>query len=198
MKKLKLAGAALCLIMAQPLSAQEEKQLHERNIFVFTGRMMDEDIGQSLNVLGGDYEDNYITGLGYQDFFLRARRIDIGYELGAAKRYGDDSTAEIWAGLVARVEDIHLAENLFFSPSIVIGLSHVDAIHAGREERLEEKYEGDASLVFYFSPEIDFKLSPQSRYSFFWRLHHRSGAWRTLGNMKGASNANVFGIRMRF
>jgi hypothetical protein len=198
MEKLKLAGAVLSLMLAQPLSAEEEKPSRERNLFVFTGRMVDEDIRESLNVLGADYEDNYVSGLGYQDFFFRTRRASIGYELGAAKRYGNDSTVEIWGGLVARKDDIPLTRNLFLSPSIVFGLSHVDAPHAGREQRLETEYEGDAGLVFYFSPELDFQLSPRSRYSFFWRLHHRSGAWKTLGNVKGMTNAHVIGLRARF
>jgi hypothetical protein len=198
MEKLKLAGAALCLILPQPLSAQEAKPNPERNFFVFTGRMLDADLGESLNVFGGNYEDNYISGLGYQDFFFRTRRTSVGYELGAARRYGSDSTVEIWGGLVARMDDIQLARNLSFSPSIVFGLSHVDATHDGREQRLEAEYDGDAGLVFYFSPEVDFKVSPQSRYSFFWRLHHRSGAWKTLGDVKGLTNANVFGLRLRF
>ncbi|MDZ7927197.1 MAG: hypothetical protein U5L46_09000 [Agrobacterium sp.] len=28
--------------------------------------------------------------------------------------------------------------------------------------------------------------------------HHRSGGGKTLGNMKGATNANVFGVRYKF
>lgn len=52
-------------------------------------------------------------------------------------------------------------------------------------------------MLFYLSPELDFRTSLDSRYSVFYRLQHRSGAWNTLG-MEGASNANVIGIRMRF
>lgn len=186
-------------LTALPAAADELQPAHDRNLFFFTGRMLDADMGESTRVLTADYEDSYITGFGYQQFFLRTRRNNsIGYELGAGKRYGEDSTYEIWGGLVARIEDIQLADNLFFTPSIVFGLSHVNRAHAGREQRLEAYYEGDARLVFYLSPEIDFKVSPDSDYSFFWRLQHRSGAWKTLGDMKGATNANIFGVRKRF
>lgn len=193
------ACMAVALALAGSAAAQEPQPAQDRNFFVFTGRMLDADMGESLRVISADYEDNYITGFGYQQFFLHTRRNNsIGYEFGAAKRYGDDSTYEIWGGLVGRIRDIKLADNLFVTPSIVFGLSHVNRPHAGREQRLEEYYDGDARLVFYLSPEIDFKVSPESNYSFFWRLHHRSGAWKTLGDMKGASNANIFGLRVRF
>ncbi|MDT1062365.1 hypothetical protein RM190_10870 [Paracoccus sp. CPCC 101403] len=185
-------------LVASAAAAQEAPAGPDRNFFVFTGRMLDADMGESVNVIGADYEDNYITGLGVQSFFLHSRRTSVGYELGIATRYGEDRTTEAWGGLVARIDNWQLARNIFLSPSIVFGLSYVDAAHAGREQRLEAEYDGDAQLVFYLSPELDFKVSPESRYSFFWRLHHRSGAWKTLGDMKGASNANVFGLRVRF
>ena len=79
----------------------------------------------------------------------------------------------------------------------MFGLSYVSDSHEGREKRLEAQAEGDARMLFYLSPELDFRRSPDARYSFFYRLHHRSGAWNTLG-MEGGSNANIFGVRMRF
>lgn len=170
----------------------------ERNAFAFTGRMMDDDMGHSLNVVGADYDDSYITGFGYQDFAHRAWITSLGYELGAAIRYGDGSTYEAWGGAVARLDDFRILDNLFVAPSVVFGLSYVSAAHPGREQEQQEARDGDAKLLFYLSPELDFRTSVDARWSVFYRLQHRSGAWETLGGMEGGVNANVVGLRMRF
>lgn len=190
--------AILCLaFIAQPAWTQERSP-RDRNVFAFSGRVLNTDMLGSLNVAGADYEDNYVTGIGYQRYFWRFRNSRIGYELGIAARYGDDSTVEGWGGLTARVDDIRLLKNLFLSPSLTFGLSGVDATHAGRERREEAHHGGDARLLFYLSPELGFRTSPDARYGVFWRVHHRSGAWKTLGGMEGATNANVFGLRAWF
>jgi hypothetical protein len=69
---------------------------------------------------------------------------------------------------------------------------------AGREERLEAESGGDATLLFYLAPELNFSLAAYPNAELFWRLHHRSGAWETLGDMDGAANANVVGARVGF
>lgn len=191
-----ILATALGLLAAAGAACAQDAAT-EDNVFFFTGRMLDENMGDSLKIISGDYEDNYITGLGAQEFALHTGITSIGYELGLAPRYGDDQTLEVWGGFVGRLDDIRLFDHLYMSPSVVFGLSWVSDSHEGREKRLEAQAEGDARLLFYLSPEIAFRTSLDSRYSFFYRLHHRSGAWNTLG-MEGASNANVFGVRMRF
>lgn len=197
MNRVSLAAAA-ALLAAAPMAAANDFQDHdtEDNVFVFTGRMLDENMGDSLFLFSADYEDNYITAIGAQDFAIHTGVVSLGYELGAAARYGMDSTFEAWGGLVGRLDDLRFL-GLYVSPSVVFGLSYVSAAHEGREKRLDQRAEGDARVLFYLSPELDFRTSPESRYSVFYRLHHRSGAWNTLG-MEGATNANVIGLRMRF
>ena len=190
--------AALMLSAALSPALAADDSAGERNVFAFTGRMLDENMGDSLKIFSGDYENNFITGGGYQDYLFHGARTSFGYELGGAARYGRNTTFEFWGGVVGRWNDIRLFDSLYLSPSLVFGLSYVTGIQEGREQRLEEAWDGDARLLFYLSPELEFRASPTSRYGFFYRLQHRSGAWQTLGDMEGASNANVFGIRMRF
>jgi hypothetical protein len=169
---------------------------NEYNVFAFTGRMLDENMGDSLRLFSADYEDNYITGVGAQDFVLRTGIVSIGYELGGAARYGLNSTFEAWGGLVGRIDDIPLL-GLYLSPSLAFGLSYVSGVQEGREQQLADETGCDARVLFYLSPELDVRTSPEARYSVFYRLQHRSGAWNTLC-MQGASNANVVGLRVRF
>ncbi|MBB5220540.1 hypothetical protein HNP73_000461 [Amaricoccus macauensis] len=191
------AALLLAAVSLSPAVAGSPAPETEDNAFVFTGRLLDEDMGDSLKIISGDYEDNFITGIGAQDFAIHTGIVSLGYELGAAARYGQDSTFEAWGGLVGRIDDIRLLDWLYVSPALVFGLSYVSDSHEGREKRLEAQAEGDARMLFYLSPELDFRRSPDARYSVFYRLHHRSGAWNTLG-MHGGSNANIFGVRMRF
>ncbi|MFV0384275.1 hypothetical protein [Paracoccus sp. (in: a-proteobacteria)] len=163
------------------------------------GRLVDEKIGASLNVPGATYEDNYIVGAGIQRFIYRVGPLLLGYEAGAAARFGEGTTAELWSGTVGRLNDIRLLDNLYVAPQMTVGLSYVTAAQPGRELTLQESKPGrDAHLLFYLGPGLDFKTSPTSRYTLFWRLHHRSGAGETLGSMRGATNANVIGLKIDF
>ncbi|MNL69083.1 hypothetical protein D3C87_1938980 [compost metagenome] len=87
---------------------------------------------------------------------------------------------------------------MFVSPSFTAGLSLVSDAQPGRERQEEIKDNGNANVLFYLGPEINVSFSDESSTEFFWRLHHRSGGGKTLGNMKGATNANVFGVRYKF
>lgn len=189
--------AATAMLLAAATGAAATPTVPARyNAFAFTGRMLDEDMGHSLRLFSADYEDNYITGIGAQDFVLRTGIVSIGYELGGAARYGRNSTFEGWGGLVGRIDDIPLL-GLYLSPSLTVGLSYVSGLQDGREQRLAEETGCDARVLFYLAPELDVRLSLDSRYSVFYRLQHRSGAWNTLC-MRGASDANVVGFRVRF
>jgi hypothetical protein len=187
----------LAVALSSGLTRAESAPDSDRNLFVMTGRFLDESMGDSLNIHGATYEDNYVTGLGFQWYGPQFRILKLGYEVGAVMRYGEGDTTEIWGGAVARFRDFHLSRHWTVRPSVVFGLSHVNAAHPGRETRQVAKYDGDADLLFYLSPELELVRSEQN-WGLFWRLHHRSGGGQTLGHMKGATNANVIGIRKRF
>lgn len=169
----------------------------ESNVFVFGGRITDATMPESFNIPGVAYEDNGILGIGVQRWPWQGRYLGFGYEGGIAHRFGQGSTSEAWAGIGIRCCRFGLARNLVLTPSIIFGLSYVDAAHPGRETRQVDRYDGNADLLFYLTPEIEL-AAPDSDWAVFWRLHHRSGAGRTLGDMKGATNANVVGVRLRF
>ena len=181
------AGAAL----AEPVAPAD------RNMFAFGGRLTAEALPESFNVPGVSYEDNGILGVGMQRWTWQGRHVDIGYEGGLAHRFGQDTTTEAWAGIGLRCCRYRLTRNLVLTPSIIFGLSYVDAAHRGREADQVARNDGDAQLLFYLAPEIEL-AAPNTDWAVFWRLHHRSGGRQTLGNMRGATNANVVGVRLRF
>lgn len=173
-------------------------ELLTQNIFLFGGPSVDDNIEDAANPFTADYEDNVVVGGGYQRFFYESLDISIGAEAGLAGRFGDKSSAEFWGGVVGRFDGLVLFDTLKIAPAFTFGLSAITDTMAGREERLEDRADGDATLLFYLGPELNFSLAAYPNVEVFWRLHHRSGAWETLGDMKGAANANVFGARIGF
>ena len=167
-------------------------------IFGFGGAMTREDMLKSAALIPVDYEKNYIIGGGYQLFPYEIGAIKLGVEAGIAARFGEGFTGEVWGGGVVRYDQIRLGDSLFLSPAFTAGLSFVNKAHPGREADEEREDQGNARALFYLGPEVNLSFSENSNTEFFWRLHHRSGAWRTLGNMKGATNANVIGVRYKF
>lgn len=174
-------------------------ELLTQNIFLFGGLSVDDNIEDAANPFTADYEDNVVIGGGYQRFFYESLDISIGVEAGIAGRFGDKNSAEFWGGVVGRYDGLVLFDTLKIAPAFTFGLSAITDTMAGREERLENKNpDADATLLFYLGPEFNFSLVEYPNVELFWRLHHRSGAWETLGDMKGAANANVIGARIGF
>lgn len=179
-------------------SAGPEDTVPDNAAFVFGGALTADDIQRSASPLTVDYESNGIIGTGLRSFFYDLDWVKIGGEVGLALRFGKNTTGEIWVGPLARLNSLRLSDNLFIAPSLTVGLSVVSEAQLGREAELEQRYDGDAQLLFYLSPEIGVSFREDAPLEIFWRLHHRSGASKTLGNMKGATNANVIGVRYRF
>lgn len=142
-------------------------------------------------------ESNYIAGAAYD-----VQIVDLGWgftaggEVGLAGRFGDNSSAELWAGgsLRHRGLDLGFVTVMF---GMVAGISGVtDTI--GKEAWRESLHSGDARLLFYLGPELSFRFNVLPKVDFVIRTHHRSGALGTLGNMNEGSNANVLGMRFSF
>lgn len=168
-------------------------------IFSFGGAMTHEDMFFSANPLFTEYEKNVLFGAGYQQLYWEAPYdLSFGIEVGVAGRFGSSASAEFWGGLVGRYDGFTLSETLHITPAITFGLSTVTDTAVGRETEQEIEDDGNARVLFYLSPEFSFSLASRPEVELFWRLHHRSGAWGLLGNMHGASNANVVGLRWRF
>ncbi|TNM66822.1 hypothetical protein FHP24_10335 [Aliirhizobium smilacinae] len=155
-------------------------------------------MAESANPFGVDYEDHPIFGIGYQFFPYSIGSVKLGLEAGLAGRFGGNANAEIWGGVVGRYDAIEIANTIRIIPSFTFGLSHVTETMDGREKNNEDARKGNASTLFYLGPELSFSAVSRPELEVFWRLHHRSGAWGTLGDMHGGSNANVVGVRYNF
>lgn len=195
----RLSLAAMIALAAAPSLASEDMTTETSEaIFGFAGAMTKEDMLKSAALIPVEYERNAILGGGYQFYPYSIGNVKLGGEIGIAARFGKGFTGEVWAGPVARYEQIKLGERLFITPSFTAGLSLVNDAQRGREREQEIKDDGNANVLFYLGPEINVSFSEDSSTELFWRLHHRSGGGKTLGNMKGATNANVFGVRYKF
>ncbi len=195
--RLSLVGM-IALAATPSLASEDMTSETSEAIFGFGGALTKEDMLKSAALFPVEYERNAILGGGYQFYPYRIGNVKLGGEIGVAARFGKGFTGEVWVGPVARYEQIRLGERLFITPSFTAGLSLVTDAQRGREREQEIKDDGNANVLFYLGPEINVSFSEDSSTEFFWRLHHRSGGGKTLGNMKGATNANVFGVRYKF
>jgi hypothetical protein len=195
----RLSLAAMIALVATPsFSSEDVASETSEAIFGFGGALTTQDMLKSAALIPVDYERNAILGGGYQFYPYRIGNVKLGGEIGVTVRFGKGFTGEVWAGPVARYDEIRLGERLFVTPGFTAGLSLVTDAQPGRERAEEIKDDGNANVLFYLGPEINVSFSEDSSTEFFWRLHHRSGGGKTLGNMKGATNANVFGARYKF
>ena len=184
-------------LVAGPLEGQTEPFGKGASVMLFGGAMVDENMLDAANLLGADYERNAVLGMGYQYFPSRFGPVSLGFEAGVAGRFGNNSSGEIWGGVVGRHDGLPFGMAKI-TPSFTFGLSHVTQSQEGRERDHEEERDGSARTLFYLAPELAISVDARPEVEVFWRLHHRSGAWGTLGDMRGGSNANVLGLRYKF
>ena len=134
-----------------------------------------------------------------------------GVEIGIADRFGHYlvccdpivyassrlNSAELWGGLTMRYQSVNLYNVAYLSPGVVFGLSYISS-PIGQEGLHQLTGKGSTKLLFYLALEgaLSFPNLPDTE--FVLRLHHRSGAYGTLGAIKEGNNANVIGIRQRF
>ena len=197
-RSLSAISTAILMAAGSPvLAAEQYGRVADNAAFVFGGALTADDLGRSASPLTVDYDGNGILGAGVQSYFFDYEWVQVGGEVGLAFRFGQGTTGEVWAGSVARLDPLKLGNDLRITPSITVGFSVVSDAQVGREADQEREYEGDAGVLFYLGPEISFSFREDAP-SIFWRLHHRSGGGKTLGNMKGATNANVIGVRHQF
>lgn len=168
-------------------------------VFAFGGRVAESDILAMANPFTAEYDDNFAVGAGYQRFVLEwPRGLHIGLEAGVAGRFGRSTSAEAWGGPVVRYDGLELFGTVRLSPAVTVGLSAVTDAMDSWEGGNERDRDGDATLLFYFGPELSVSLARYPKTEVFWRLHHRSGAWGTLGKMHGGANVQTIGVRRRF
>jgi len=179
------------------IPTESEQSLLDRYVFLFGGRMGDDHMYSFFNPFDVTYDNTLVIGGGYQQFMLQpAEHFRLGTEIGIAARIGEEkTTAEIWGGVVGRYDGFVINDTLRITPSVTFGMSLVTDTTG--EEAAREVHDGrSAGMVFYLSPEISVSLADNPNAEVFWRLHHRSSAWRTIGG--GSANATTVGIRYGF
>jgi hypothetical protein len=206
-----------------PLSAEQTSPAsHPNSIFVFAGRTSTTNFYNTLlfalneNGSGPRY-DNYIVGAAYdRDLVDLGHGFYFGVEFGIADRYGNYKqccnpivlsssvvqSAELWAGPQIRYAGILLFDVVRIGGSVTFGLSAATA-SIGTEAQRELEAPGNARLLYYLGPELDFSTPRIPNIEFVLRLQHRSGGKQTpglptLGNMAEGYNSNVAGIRYQF
>lgn len=169
------------------------------DVHVFGGPTTTGSAGNSLNVFGTDYTDNYIFGgVVGRDFYDLGAGFVLGGVAGLAIRFGDDdeTSGEAWAGGRIRHQGLVIGD-LAISPGFTAGFSVVTAPTEIERQR-EIRYDGDATFLGYLGPEVAFRLRQAPNVELIYQLHHRSGGDGTFGNMGEGSNANTLGLRYRF
>jgi hypothetical protein len=171
----------------------------KNDIYVFGGVFASGAFGDTINVLGADYTDNYIIGAAYgRDLVDIGAGFVLGGVTGAAIRFGedDDTTGELWAGTRLRHQGLVIGD-LAIAPALTAGFSAVTGPTEIERDR-EIHYDSDASFLGFVGAELSFRVRQAPNVELVYQLHHRSGADGTFGNMKESSNANALGIRYRF
>jgi hypothetical protein len=163
------------------------------SIFVFAGTLTDGNMGQSVNAFKVPCEDKHIAGVAHDHDFFVYSSVVVSGKVGVADRFGSGSSGELWGGAHLRI-NVPISHWLYLIPGITGGLSAVTNC-VGIECQREMQHQGNAHLLFYFSPEVAFALPQFPNVDLVYQLHHRSGLFGTLGRMEEGTNANVLGIR---
>ena len=174
------------IVIASTTAYADNNRLH-----IYAGQYTASSMGDTI--LSPEYESQYLIAMNYRRFITTSIGITGGAELGTAARFGMAYSQEFWVGLTTGYA-INIGR-IRITPSITGGLSFVTD-SSGEERQREESNRGDASLLFYLAPEIE--LSWGTQWSIIYRLHHRSGANRTLGGLCEGYNANTIGIGYKF
>lgn len=185
-----VVGSLLCAIPAQAQTATEQ------NVFVMGGPFTNGYFSDAFLVWEDHYESNFFAGVGYQYFlYEHSGGFKLGAEAGLGVRVGDRSSAELWAGLVGRVDMFQIGD-IRITPSITAGFSVVtDTI--GVETERADKLGHAVPLLYYLGPEIAVSHVGHPELEAFGRIHHRSGGFGTIAEIDG-SNAVVLGLRYKF
>jgi hypothetical protein len=206
-----------------PASAAVQQQSRPNSILVFGGLMSTTSLYDTvlLNLDSGagiyPHYDNTIAGIAYdRDILPLGYGFDLGIEIGVADRFGHYrdccftvikssrlvQSGELWGGVRLRQEGILLFDQLRIGAAVTFGLSGATA-SIGAEYGHEIENGGDASVLYYFGPELDFSSPSLPALEFVLKLQHRSGGQNvsvlpTLGNMAEGYNASVAGLLYRF
>ncbi|MBW4656785.1 MAG: hypothetical protein KME20_27620 [Kaiparowitsia implicata GSE-PSE-MK54-09C] len=166
------------------------------NLFVMAGPFSTEQFGGTLEFWDNQYESNAFLGAGYQRMlYAHQGGAKFGVEAGFGLRLGVRSSAEVWAGGVARFDMFRLGD-FSITPALTAGFSVVtDTI--GSETERADALGIKAPFLYYLGPEIAVGHRAIPNIEVLARIHHRSGGFGTIAPLDG-SNAAVVGVRHKY
>jgi len=199
--KLILASAAIGIaslfVTTAPSLAAGKFDMGEfdRDVFFFGGAFENQDFGHAFNPFGDNYNGDWEVGGGYQQFFARWGGFRLGGEAGAALRFSNSMSAEVWGGVVGRYDGLAIGP-LHISPAFTAGFSAVSGYISSEANQIPALGRG-VPLLYFLGPEINFSLDQYPNVEAFWRIQHRSGGYGSIAKID-AANADVVGLRFKF
>lgn len=191
-----LAIASVVAGLAFVPAAHADPASQDEALFVMGGPFVSDYFSDALSIWDNSYEGNFFAGAGYQRFlYAHPGGFKLGVEAGLGLRAGDQTSAEFWAGAVARLDMFQLGD-ISITPALTAGLS-VTTGEIGVEAERVERLGHSVPVLYYFSPEIAVSHAAHPDYEGFVRLQHRSGGFGTIADID-ASNAVVLGLRYKF
>lgn len=173
------------------------------SVFVFGGQYTKRSMGNTADAFNVTYDNKYAIAVGYQRFPWSSQHFYWGWEVGTASRFGGDFTQEFWGGPAVRHHGFAIGDMLTITSALTGGFSIVtDTMghEAYREvtRHGDPTWRGDATFLYYLGPEIILSTPSRPDVEIFYRLHHRCGGGRTLGDLTEGYNANCLGVRWKF
>lgn len=189
-------GVALMMLAACGPASAQNAVFRKDSIFFFGGAHSSGNMGQSLNPFY-KHEQSYIVGGAWRhDLADLGQFLVLSGEAGLGGRFVNGASAEFWAGPSLRLRAIPIGNFVAISPALTVGVSAVTR-PIDIERRHEIEHGGNATVLYYFSPELAFRFNAWPNAEVVYRLHHRSGLYNSLGKMQEGSNAHLLGLRWR-
>ncbi len=190
---------SLLLLALSPRAARSsEPGTHRVGVYVgrFSGSGLSTDIA-TLHWRRVDVEDAYLIAATYGQVLARFRHdLQLEWELQGAKHFGRQTHIEANALLLARWQRFPWNDSIYTTFALGEGLSLASRTPPLEVERHQQS--GSQPLLNYLAIELTLASSSSSPWTWLMRIHHRSGAWGTIGGVYGASNVLAFGLRYSF
>jgi hypothetical protein len=190
-----LAASSALALMLSSLPAIAQSDDSNQNVFVLGGQFTTGYIQDTFRFWEDHYEDNFFAGIGYQHFIYEYEDFSLGGEIGIGLRAGERSSAEVWAGVVARYDGFQIGD-ITISPALTAGFSFVtDTIGIETERAATLGY--GVPFLYYLGPEVSVSHASLPNLELLARVHHRSGGFGTIAPID-AANAATIGLRFKF
>jgi len=158
----------------------------------FAGVMTNDVWEDAIQVVGAEYLDSGLIGVGLGQEFAHYGRLSFGFEIQAVQHYGAQTNFEINTPLTVRYN-----RRGDFFPSLEALAFGLGVSWASEVPQTEADRDGASTqTMFYWMGELQFDL-PNTEIDLVTRIHHRSdgyGVW----DVDSGSNALVIGLRKSF